>query len=243
MKTFMDGLQEATNRIEKIRTHFSKLDPTVITDEEVVLMSTDDDNRQLLEMMNEYIVTKYKKILKKLSIADAYAGLGGNTVYFAENFGNVLAYEILDDRLAKLKNNCRPYNNVTFDKDSEDETKGITAIYHDVIFLGIPWMKEPHEEMYKKAIKKCESIYQLQKAEFLFLMLPLRHKNENAFERLKRNMRIQGWEDIKERIVTRRQGTKQSYTIIYAHHPKNSFHVDPKLSVSDALLMQLRLLC
>jgi hypothetical protein len=251
----MHGLQEDQDKhIEHIRQNFKKLDPNVITMEEVVMLSTDDDNKQLLKMMTQYIVIKYKKRpLSQLSIADAYAGLGGNTVYFAENFSKVRAYEIVDERLAKIRNNCSPFKNIEYYKDSTNKTEGITAenMYHDVVYLDPPWNPKPYQKMFVEAIKTCDLLYQSKKAEFLFLMVPLRHCNAHGFDMLKQGIKTQGWEDVQEGIVTRTHHggvTKPSYTIIYARHPEICPSVDSDLIESDdvgvcTLLAQLRLLC
>ena len=240
---------EARKFVESNRQHFSKLNPEAISKAEVVMLSTDRDNRQLLELMRRYVVQP----LSELSIADAYACLGGNTVYFAENFKSVRAYEVIDARNTQLQKNCENYNNVTYFSDCLDEAQGITAYSQDVVFLDPPWGPKPYQDMFDDACRTCALLLTSGNTEFVFLKVPLQHDNPQAFSNLVDNMRQQGWQDVRQSVVTRikRGEPAPTYTIICAQNTQTSaeaasttntkFHT--KNAQLHVLMARLRLLC
>ena len=78
-----------------------------------------------------------------ISIADAFAFLGGNTYFFAEAFANVSAYEIDETRREYLKENIKEFykrSNVDVYADWVDGENNIFKKYHDAVFLDPPWL-------------------------------------------------------------------------------------------------------
>ena len=77
---------------------FKKLFPYVkpehIQNKEYRYMSTVEDSTNTMWLIQLYVKTYGGKQVKNMSIADAFACLGGNTYFFAEAFAHVSAYEI-----------------------------------------------------------------------------------------------------------------------------------------------------
>ncbi|AYV76862.1 MAG: putative RNA methylase [Barrevirus sp.] len=84
-------------------------------------------------------------------ITDALAGVGGDTISFAQHFKFVYAIEIDKLRYEYLTNNVSIYGYKNTKIINDDCTKVLNLIEdHDAIFIDPPW--EPTEESYKKQV-------------------------------------------------------------------------------------------
>jgi 16S rRNA G966 N2-methylase RsmD len=85
---------------------------------------------------------------KDLIIVDATAGVGGNTLSFANYFKSVISIEINDLRYEYLKNNIEVYgfrNIVSINGDSIGIINDINNI--DIIFFDPPWGGSEYKKM------------------------------------------------------------------------------------------------
>jgi 16S rRNA G966 N2-methylase RsmD len=93
-------------------------------------------------------VTRLNKNSKDLTIIDATAGVGGDTLTFAKSFNKVYAIEIDKVRCSYLQNNIKQYNFcnvITFNDNCLNVVNTIKKF--DIIFLDVPW--EPNGDSYK----------------------------------------------------------------------------------------------
>jgi len=102
------------------------------------------------------IIKKHLEILdidaKNAIITDATAGVGGDTISFANNFKFVYAIELDKLRAEYLTNNIGVYDLKNTKVINDDCTKILNHIdNHDVIFIDPPW--EPNDEPYKNQVK------------------------------------------------------------------------------------------
>lgn len=90
-----------------------------------------------LELICEKV---FNKSIKKLTITEMTACIGGNVISFAKNFGGVNAIELSEERYNCLKQNLKLFNltrNVrTICGDSLVE---VANIQQDIVFFDIPW--------------------------------------------------------------------------------------------------------
>jgi 16S rRNA G966 N2-methylase RsmD len=90
------------------------------------------------------IIKKYLRTINydEVTITDATAGIGGNTLGFISNYGNVNSVEINKERYNYLINNLKLYINVD-DKNikfiNEDYLKIYKDLNQDIVFFDPPW--------------------------------------------------------------------------------------------------------
>ena len=84
---------------------FPYVKPEHILNGEYRYMSTVEDSTNTMRLIKLYVKTYGKKKVENMSIADAFACLGGNTYFFAEAFAHVSAYEIDETRREHLEEN------------------------------------------------------------------------------------------------------------------------------------------
>lgn len=120
---------------------------------------------------------------EKISILDAFGGLGGNTFSFSENFSCVITSELDNERFLMLANNvatlgCR---NVTLYNGNYKEL--INSMFYDVIFMDPPWGGKDYKKNKKMTFTIddvllsdiCTSIVEEKRCSFLVLKLPLNY--------------------------------------------------------------------
>ena len=210
------------------------------------MMSTADDALETVSIMDAYV----KAPLSNMTIADAYACLGGNTSAFSHAFKSVRAYEIDTKRRKQLElnilNKIGGYyanDNVTVCTDCTDAQEGIAAQTQDVVFLDPPWWCENHKTvdvcMFAGLIATCRAM--AASTSFVFMKVPSaqfkRHLHA-VLERLKTEMKAE-WTDIESHPITR-ANPSSSYQIICARNarPPREPPAPPELS---GLLARLRL--
>lgn len=86
--------------------------------------------------MSEIIKSYFPKS-KKITITDATANNGGNTVSFAKHFKKVNAVEIDKKEYDALKKNTKDFKNVTL--YNEDYLNLIQKLKQDAVFIDPPW--------------------------------------------------------------------------------------------------------
>lgn len=90
------------------------------------------------------IIKKYLRTTdyKEITITDATAGIGGNTISFMSNYGKVNAVEINKTRFNYLKNNVNLYftpNNLNVEFINQDYLQIYKNLEQDIIFFDPPW--------------------------------------------------------------------------------------------------------
>lgn len=111
-------------------------------------LKIDDDSihyislREHAEQISNMIITHLKKInidTSNITITDATAGVGGNTISFGMKFKHVYAVEIDTLRSSYLKNNIDIYNLKNIDIINDDYTKMYNKYCQNVVFIDPPW--------------------------------------------------------------------------------------------------------
>jgi 16S rRNA G966 N2-methylase RsmD len=190
--------------------------PEHITNGEERYMSTIGDAQNTMSVIKGYV----KESVENMSIADAFACLGGNTYFFAETFREVDAYEIDTTRREHLRENIAEYykrNNVYVHADCGVGEHNIFETYHDVVFLDPPWLnpqtKDVDDFVFEEVQKICARLADNTTTKYVFVKLPLRRDHASSFETLEQDMTGK-WIDIATPIITRRKGP--TYTILCA---------------------------
>lgn len=225
---------------------------------EIRMMSTIEDAMHTIAFMTEYCRGHSDNDLKKLTIADAFACLGGNTLSFCRTFKDVVAYEIVQDRFEKLQSNTTAFSNIClFNQDCRNEN-GIldSSIPRDVIFLDPPWENPATEEVddsvFTEAIDLCKKISQRTTTKYVFMKLPLQYSekkhetinNISNYDNMLTSM-SNDWIDVSINIVSRMKkwGPQPTYSIVCACRKQtSSAHTHPGRVESQRvrlLLMQL----
>lgn len=213
---------------------------------ELKMMSTADDAQETVRIMDAYV----KSPLAHMTIADAYACLGGNTSAFSHAFKSVRAYEIDDHRREQLQRNIDKdiggyyaKKNVEVFADCTDAGSGIAAQTQDVVFLDPPWWCEDHKTvdacMFAGLAATCRDL--AASTRFVFMKLPSAQFKPHlraGLERLKTEMKAE-WTDVESHPITR-ANPSSSYQIVCARNarPPREPPAPPELS---GLLTRLRL--
>lgn len=98
--------------------------------------------REHADHISKIIITHIKSLklnINDITITDATAGVGGNTISFGMKFKYVNAIEIDNIRASYLKNNIDIYNLKNINIINDDYTKIYTSLNQDVVFIDPPW--------------------------------------------------------------------------------------------------------
>jgi 16S rRNA G966 N2-methylase RsmD len=218
---------------------------------ELKMMSTADDALETVRIMDAYV----KSPLANMTIADAYACLGGNTSAFSRAFKSVRAYEIDEARREQLQRNIDndiggyyANKNVEVFADCTEAGAGIAATPQDVVFLDPPWWCEDHKTvdacMFAGLAATCRDLAASGSTGFVFMKLPSAQNYPGlraGLADLKTAMAAAAWAGIETHPITR-SNARSSYQIICARTarpPPGPPASPPEL---PGLLARLRLL-
>jgi predicted RNA methylase len=206
---------------------------------EKYMMSTDPDAHQTSVYMKAYC-GKYSEDPRNLTIADAFACLGGNTYSFSNTFKQVDAYEIDPTRCASLQQNVNEYPEkakVSVKYQDCLLAGGILDTQYDVVFLDPPWVnpeaKPPRVDgkVFDEAFTLCQKIAVNASVKYIFIKLPIKAKDnpdhdfETSLETLKEKMSAL-WDDVRSEMIWRRhsRGKNAAYTIVCARQKARPAH-------------------
>jgi 16S rRNA G966 N2-methylase RsmD len=96
------------------------------------------------------IYQKYINNTKTITITDATAGVGGNTLSFCKFFDKVNSIEINPHRHIILLNNLKLYENKNYNSYNMNYLNMYKTITQDIIFIDPPWGGKNYK--YKKNI-------------------------------------------------------------------------------------------
>ena len=236
------------------RLLFPYVNPKHILNGEERYMSTVEDAENTMTLIDTY-VEKYREHVKNMSIADAFACLGGNTYFFAEAFREVSAYEIDETRRTHLIENIRTYykrNNVDVFVDYGVGQHCIFKKKHDVVFLDPPWLnpqtKVVDDFVFQEVQKICARLTDTATTQYVFVKLPLLSDHESSFETLLEDMSDK-WGDIHTETISRKKRGGYhvaKYTIVCARRKALGVHTLSVGRTDDSvkdLLIRLSVLC
>jgi len=127
------------------------------------------DAQALYSITPEKIAIKHAKRVKDKVILDAFGGVGGNAIAFAQFCRKVYMIELDNNRMKMAKNNAHVYgveNKITFiHGDYFEEAPKVKA---DVVYLDPSWGGPEY-----KRIKKNLNLTIFRQMEMKFLTLPL----------------------------------------------------------------------
>jgi 16S rRNA G966 N2-methylase RsmD len=200
------------------------------------MMSTKEDARQTTAIMKQYCAKHHDKNVGALTIADAFACLGGNTFSFAENFRKVTAYEIDQERFEALEKNVSNYpaqkkkHNVAVKWQNCCDEGGILDTNYDVVFLDPPWINPKTNiddgSVFGYTLNLCNQMAEARMAKYIFIGLPIQaldKKNETISLRNKLHEFLEHlsvkWDDVQHKPIYRtykHDGKKEVYNIVCA---------------------------
>ncbi|AOM63392.1 putative RNA methylase [Heterosigma akashiwo virus 01] len=128
------------------RDHSVNFSRLIVTEESLFSSSRNTASKLLVQLISKSFVVEKSK---RLTVTDATANIGSDTIALALEFMKVNAIEKDSVNFTALKNNCKVYglNNVDFfHGDSIDVLHGLTQ---DVIYVDAPWGGRDYKR-YKK---------------------------------------------------------------------------------------------
>ena len=123
--------------IESIFPYHNRLNKIQIDEEGLYSISSKNVSKFISNIIKKYI---RNNIYDDIIITDATAGVGGNTISFLQNYGNINAIEIDSDRFSYLKNNINIYDILKKVKlYNSDYTLIYDKLEQDIVFIDPPW--------------------------------------------------------------------------------------------------------
>lgn len=122
---------------------------------------------------------------KEIVITDATAGIGGNTISFAQKFHKVNAIELNYNRFLFLQNNVQVYNLNNIIMYNKDYIELMEHLEQDILFIDPPWGGKNYKKKRKLKINlsqiSLENICQRMKdkTKLIILKIPLNYDIEN----------------------------------------------------------------
>jgi 16S rRNA G966 N2-methylase RsmD len=121
---------------EEINKFFDKL---LIDDDSVSYISTPEDSSLITKIIRQHCVLIGSNPMG-MTITDATAGVGGNVISFATDFGNVNAIEIDSYRYKCLVNNIESYKFLNITTYCDNSLKIIHEVSkQNIVFIDPPW--------------------------------------------------------------------------------------------------------
>lgn len=104
-----------------------------------------------------YIIKKHINMMNlnenNITITDATAGVGGNTLSFGINFKKVNAVELDNLRYNYLNNNISVYKLANIDTFNADSNVILRSLNHDIVFIDPPWGGRGYKDYDKLKLK------------------------------------------------------------------------------------------
>jgi len=119
-----------------------------IDDESISYISFKDHAKQITDIIMEHTL-KLKINPKNLSLTDTTAGVGGNTISFANKFKHVNAIEIDSERCMSLTNNINIYELTNVTVFNGDCINLLDTLCDEVIFIDPPWGGKKYKDFDK----------------------------------------------------------------------------------------------
>jgi 16S rRNA G966 N2-methylase RsmD len=111
-------------------------------------------------------------------IIDGTAGIGGNTISFCNNFKNVIAFEIDENRFKILNNNLKVYNLnnvITYNLNSLDSLPTYNNLNTPIIYFFDPPWGGPNYKKYKNLTFKFNDL------ELNQIVINIKEFNKNSY--------------------------------------------------------------
>ncbi|VVU94685.1 RNA cap guanine-N2 methyltransferase [seawater metagenome] len=139
----------------------------------------------ITKIINDHInkISTFKD--KQITITDATAGIGGNTISFAQKFHRVNSVELNYNRYLFLVNNINIYNLENINVYNKDYIQIMQTLKQDVLFIDPPWGGKSYKKKKKINIKlsqmSLETICQnmKDKCKLIVLKIPLNYDIDN----------------------------------------------------------------
>ena len=158
--------------------------------------------------ITKIIMKNVKEPLDKLTITDATAGVGGNSLSFASKFAHVNSVELDSLRAGYLKSNADTYNFKNITVYNNDYTKIYTELKQDVVFMDPPWGGSDYKT--KKNLQfrlgdirienLCNKLLEKNLAKYVVLKLPFNYDMKFLY-RMLRQYKIKRYKIHKMEIV------------------------------------------
>jgi RNA cap guanine-N2 methyltransferase len=118
-----------------------KLQNLLIDDESISYITNPYDSEKICKMIADHMETNYNMKPKDVTIVDATACVGGDTITFCYTFGIVIPIELEKQRFTCLQNNLKVYNIKNAYPVFGDSTKIIPVIdpVINCVYMDPPW--------------------------------------------------------------------------------------------------------
>lgn len=183
-------------------SYLHKYFPSICKEKRSLLKYDDVGLYSISPPKNAYIITSH--ILRyfkdnNIIVTDAMAGLGGNTLSFANYLYRVNSIEYNEERFKYLVSNVGLYSSANVVCLHANYLNVMYKLQQHVIFLDPPWGGKNYKENEKMIIEIndislntiCDDIYENKLCMLLLLKLPLNYDIDTFSDKIKNNMHIE----------------------------------------------------
>lgn len=147
----------------------------------------------IIEYIEKFMNDIYGKKNADLVITDATAGIGGDTINFAQYFKKVNSVEYNDENCKALKNNIQQYKLDNINVTCNDYNNVCENLKQDVVFIDAPWgLDYKNKEKMKLYLGKLELVYfvnlLIRNTDLVILKVPNNYDFMHFFKKLRKNI-------------------------------------------------------
>ena len=113
-----------------------------------------------IEYIDRFMNDIYSKSIKDLTITDATAGIGGDSINFGTYFNKVNSIEMSKENCEALKNNIKQYRLSNVKITCDDYNNVVNKLSQDIVFIDAPWgLDYKQKDKMKLYLGKLELVY------------------------------------------------------------------------------------
>ena len=137
----------------------------------------------------------YSKSIKDLTITDATAGIGGDSINFGLYFEKVNSIEMSKENCNALKNNIKQYKLTNVKVTCDDYNNVVNKLSQDVVFIDAPWgLDYKEKEKMKLYLGKLELVYfvntLIRDTDLVVLKVPNNYDFQHFFKKIRKSVTV-----------------------------------------------------
>ena len=149
----------------------------------------------IIEYIERFMNDIYNKSIKDLTITDATAGIGGDSINFGTYFNKVNSVEMSKENCEALKNNIKQYKLTNVKVTCDDYNNVVNKLSQDVVFIDAPWgLDYKEKEKMKLYLGKLELVYfvntLIRDTDLVVLKVPNNYDFQHFFKKIRKSVTV-----------------------------------------------------
>lgn len=149
----------------------------------------------IIEYIDRFMNDIYSKSIKDLTITDATAGIGGDSINFGTYFNKVNSVEMSKENCDALKNNIKQYKLSNVKVTCDDYNNVVNKLSQDVVFIDAPWgLDYKQKDKMKLYLGKLELVYfvntLIRDTDLVVLKVPNNYDFQHFFRKIRKSVTV-----------------------------------------------------